>query len=164
VIALRPRVRDPWSGQDPDFAADDYLEKPFAYEDLRSRIDSILRRRHSRLDEPVTVGELTVDPARRKVTVGDREVRLAKKEFTAGDRRAGAHLVLLVTLLRVLASDPTRVFAKEELLRDVWGLRGSPAKTRTLEGHASRLRSKLDPEHRRYVVNCWGIGYRLVDR
>ncbi|MBS1677023.1 MAG: winged helix-turn-helix transcriptional regulator [Actinobacteria bacterium] len=51
------------------------------------------------------MGELTVDPARRKVTVSDREVRLAKKEFT---------------LLRVLAFDPSRVFAKEELPRDVW--------------------------------------------
>ncbi|HEY0280941.1 MAG TPA: response regulator transcription factor [Solirubrobacterales bacterium] len=148
VIALRPRARDPWASPDPDLAADDYLEKPFAYEDLRFRIDAILRRRHSRLEEPVTVGELTIDPARRKVTVGDREVRLAKKEFT---------------LLRVLASDPTRVFAKEELLRDVWGLRGSAARTRTLDSHASRLRTKLDPEHRRYVVNCWGVGYRLID-
>lgn len=148
VIALRPRARDPWAAQDPDLAADDYLEKPFAYDDLRSRIDTILRRRHSRLDEPVRVGELLVDPARRKVMVGDREVRLARKEFT---------------LLRVLASDPTRVFAKEELLRDVWGLRGPAAKTRTVDSHASRLRRKLDPEHCRYVVVCWGIGYRLVD-
>jgi DNA-binding response OmpR family regulator len=148
VIALRPRARDPWASPDPDLAADDYLEKPFAYDDLRSRIDAILRRRHSRLDEPVQVGELLIDPARRRVTVGAREVRLAKKEFT---------------LLRVLASDPTRVFAKEELLRDVWGLRGPAAKTRTLDSHASRLRGKLDPEHRRYVINCWGIGYRLID-
>ncbi|MBS1677022.1 MAG: winged helix-turn-helix domain-containing protein [Actinobacteria bacterium] len=37
------------------------------------------------------------------------------------------------------------------------------ARTRTLDSHASRLRSKLDPEHRRYVVNRWGVGYRLVD-
>jgi DNA-binding response OmpR family regulator len=74
-------------------------------------------------------------------------VHLAKKEFT---------------LLRVLASDPTRVFTKEELLRDVWGFR-SPAKTRTLDSHASRLRRKLDPEHGRYVINTWGIGYRLTD-
>lgn len=148
VIALRPRARDPWGIRDPDLAADDYLEKPLAYDDLRARIDAILRRRHSRLDEPVRVGELVVDPARRKVMVGDREVRLAKKEFT---------------LLRVLASDPTRVFAKEELVRDVWGLRGPAASTRTLDSHASRLRRKLDPEHTRYVVNCWGVGYRLVD-
>lgn len=148
VIALRPRARDPWAIPEPDLAADDYLEKPFAYEDLRARIDAILRRRHSRLDQPVRVGELTVDPARRKVRVGEREVRLSKKEFT---------------LLRVLASDPTRVFAKEELLRDVWGLRGPAASTRTLDSHVSRLRRKLDPEHARYVVNCWGVGYRLVD-
>lgn len=148
VIALRPRARDPRAGHDPDLAADDYLEKPFAYEDLRSRIDAILRRRHSRLDEAVRVGDLLIDPARRKVTVGDREVRIAKKEFT---------------LLRVLASDPTRVFAKEELLRDVWGLRGPAAKARTLDSHASRLRRKLDPGGRRFVVNCWGVGYKLVD-
>jgi DNA-binding response OmpR family regulator len=148
VIALRPRARDPWAAQDPDLAADDYLDKPFSYEDLRARIDAVLRRRHSRLDELVRVGELLVDPARRKVAVGEREVRLARKEFT---------------LLRVLASDPTRVFAKEELLRDVWGLRGPAAKTRTVDSHASRLRRKLDPEARRYVINCWGIGYRLID-
>ena len=73
---------------------------------------------------------------------------LAKKEFT---------------LLRVLASDPTRVFSKEELLRERLGLSRAPASTSTLDSHASRLRRKLDPEHSRYVVNCWGIGYRLVD-
>jgi DNA-binding response OmpR family regulator len=65
-------------------------------------------------------------------------------------------------LLRVLATDPTRVFTKEELLRDVWDFR-SLGRTRTLDSHASRLRRKLDPEHGRFVVNCWGIGYRLVD-
>ena len=38
-----------------------------------------------------------------------------------------------------------------------------PGRTRTLDSHASRLRRKLDPEHQKYVVNCWGIGYRLVE-
>jgi DNA-binding response OmpR family regulator len=127
--------------------ADDYLTKPFNLEELRARIGAVLRRRVARRDGPCRVGELMVDPLRRKVRVGEREVPLAKKEFT---------------LLRVLASDPTRVFSKEELLRDVWGYR-SPGKTRTLDSHASRLRRKLDPEHSRYVVNCWGIGYRLID-
>ena len=55
------------------------------------------------------------------------------------------------------------MFTKEELLRDVWGFR-SMGRTRTLDSHASRLRRKLDPENGRYVVNVWGIGYRLVDR
>jgi DNA-binding response OmpR family regulator len=79
--------------------------------------------------------------------VGDREVPLAKKEFS---------------LLRMLASDPTRVFPKEELLSTIWAYKG-PHKTRTLDSHASRLRRKLDPEHGRFVINCWGIGYRLID-
>ena len=52
---------------------------------------------------------------------------------------------------------------KDELLRDVWGFRAPAGRTRTLDSHDSRLRRKLDPEHQKYVVNCWGIGYRLVD-
>jgi DNA-binding response OmpR family regulator len=147
VLALRPREGDP-EDRGPDLVADDLLDKPSTYDDLRSRIEGILRRRHGRLDRPVRVGELTVDPGRRKVTVGDREVRLTKKEFT---------------LLRVLASDPTGVFVKDELLREIWGLRGPAAKTRTLDSHASRLRNKLDPEDRRFVVVSWGTGYRLVE-
>jgi DNA-binding response OmpR family regulator len=91
---------------------------------------------------------MTIDPARRLVTIGDREVKLAKKEFT---------------LLRVLASDPTRVFSKDELLRDVWALKSPSGRTPTLDSHASRLRRKLDPENWSYVVNCWGIGYRLTE-
>jgi DNA-binding response OmpR family regulator len=130
-----------------DRGADDYLQKLFGYEELRGRITAVLRRRHSRHDASVRVGDMNIDPARRLVTIGDREVKLAKKEFT---------------LLRVLASDPTRVFSKDELLRDVWGLKSPSGRTRTLDSHASRLRRKLDPENRSYVINCWGIGYRLV--
>ncbi len=131
-----------------DLGADDYVQKPFSYEELRSRVQAVLRRGHSRHEGPIRIGELMLDPSRRKVMVGDRDIHLAKKEFT---------------LLRVLASDPTRVFSKDELLRDVWGFRAPQNKTRTLDSHASRLRRKLDPENQRYVVNCWGIGYRLVD-
>jgi DNA-binding response OmpR family regulator len=124
-----------------DAGADDCVLRPFAYDELRAQITATLRRRQSRHDEPVRVGELLIDPARRRVTVGEREVDLYRKEFT---------------LLRVLASDPTRVFGKDELLRDVWGLRAPAGRTRTLDSHASRLRRKLDPEGLRYVVNCWG--------
>lgn len=147
VLALRSREQAP-EDQDPKLVADDHLEKPFTYEDLRSRIETILRSRHGRLDDPVRVGELLVDPGRRKVMVGDKAIRVSRKEFT---------------LLRILAGDATRVFTKEELLRDIWNLRRPPATTRTLDSHASRLRRKLDPEGRRYVVNCWGVGYKLLD-
>ncbi|HET7122167.1 MAG TPA: response regulator transcription factor [Solirubrobacterales bacterium] len=130
-----------------DAGADDYVVKPFRYQELRARINAILRRREHRAEGPTRVGDLVIDPLRRRVCVGERPVELAKKEFA---------------LLRVLATDPTRVYTKEELLDRIWAYRG-PSKTRTLDSHASRLRRKLDPERGRFVVNCWGIGYRLID-
>jgi DNA-binding response OmpR family regulator len=127
--------------------ADDYVVKPFHYPELVVRIAAVLRRRAGRRHGPTRVGELIVDPVTRGVRVGDRQVELSNKEFT---------------LLRTLASEPRRVFTKDELLRDVWGYQ-TMGRTRTLDSHASRLRRKLDPEGSRYVFNCWGVGYRLIE-
>ncbi|HUC00784.1 MAG TPA: response regulator transcription factor [Solirubrobacterales bacterium] len=147
VIVLTGRGAETDRVRGLNSGADDYVTKPFSYAELRARIGAVLRRRASRREGPRRVGDLTIDPVRRRVTVGERAVPLAKKEFS---------------LLRALATDPTRVFSKEELLLEVWGFR-DPGRTRTLDSHASRLRRKLDPEYGRFVVNCWGIGYRLVD-
>jgi DNA-binding response OmpR family regulator len=127
--------------------ADDFMVKPLFYEELLLRVRKQLASRSDVRSGPTKVGLLTVDTATREVSVGDRTVELANKEFE---------------LLRMLASDPRRVFTKEELLRDVWGYR-APGRTRTLDSHASRLRRKLDPDRGRFVVNCWGVGYRLVE-
>ncbi len=127
--------------------ADDYVVKPFRYEEVAARIDAVLRRRDSRREGPRRVGEIFIDTSRRQVRIGDRPIKLANKEFS---------------LLCALAADPARVFTKEELLRDVWGFR-SMGRTRTLDSHASRLRRKLDPESGRFVINVWGVGYRLID-
>jgi DNA-binding response OmpR family regulator len=127
--------------------ADDYVVKPFQMQEIVARIRAVLRRRAGRRAGPLRVGEIFVDTVRREASVAGRPVRLANKEFS---------------LLRALAAEPTRVFTKAELLRDVWGFRAA-GKTRTLDSHASRLRRKLDPDSGRYVVNCWGVGYRLID-
>ena len=127
--------------------ADDYLVKPFHYPELLARIEAVLRRRRGRRSAPTHVADIRISHEERTVSVGDRRVELSAKEFA---------------LLAVLAGEPTRVFSKEELLRDVWGYR-SIGHTRTLEAHASRLRRKLDPEGGKFVLNCWGVGYRLVE-
>lgn len=127
--------------------ADDFLVKPLFYPELRARIAAVLRRGRRHREGPLRVGEIVVDTAQRRAWVGNREVTLSNKEFG---------------LLRVLASDPARVFSKGELLEAVWGYR-TPARTRTLDSHASRLRRKLDPANGRYVVNAWGFGYRLLE-
>src|SRR3954447_7708405 len=126
--------------------ADDYLCKPFSYPELVARIEAVLRRSSGRLRRGVVrVGELTVDPSTRAVRVAGRPVTLSGKEFA---------------LLHALASDPSRVVSKVELLRDVWGY-ASIGMSRTVDAHACRLRKKLSCGERRYVGNVRGVGYRL---
>ncbi len=127
--------------------ADDYVAKPFDFSEVSARVAAVLRRRDARRLGPRQVGELHIDTATREVRVAERAVRLAGKEYA---------------LLCALAAEPRRVFTKQELLRDVWGYRAF-GNTRTLDSHASRLRRKLDPDAGRYVVNVWGVGYRLVE-
>jgi DNA-binding response OmpR family regulator len=128
--------------------ADDYVVKPFAYAEVRARIEALLRRANLRPGQgTLRVGELRIDPPSRDVTLRGRRIVLSQKEFA---------------LLRTLATEPTRVFTKEELLRNVWGFRALGS-TRTLDSHACRLRQKLSRGGDRFVLNVWGVGYRLID-
>jgi DNA-binding response OmpR family regulator len=145
VLSGRGTERDRVRGLEQ--GADDYVVKPYHYSELLARIGAVLRRRRTGTNRVTRVAEIEICQQQRSVTVGGEPVELSAKEFS---------------LLGVLATEPTRVFTKEELLRDVWGYQ-SLGHTRTLEAHASRLRRKLDPCTGRFVVNCWGVGYRLVE-
>ena len=126
---------------------DDFLVRPFTYEELLARIRAVLRRTLPPEHEVRRAGPLRADLATRTVTVDDVSVSLASKEYE---------------LLLKLMTDPTRVFTKEQLLREVWGFR-SLGRTRTLDSHASRLRRKLAAAGAGDVVmNVWGVGYRLL--
>jgi DNA-binding response OmpR family regulator len=130
-----------------DGGCDDYVGRPFHYEELLARIRAVLRRVSPPLGERVEVGPLAIDRAARRVTVSGLPVVLAAKEYE---------------LLVKLAAEPTRVFTKEQLLREVWGFR-SLGRTRTLDSHASRLRRKLAAAGGDFVRNVWGVGYSLTD-
>jgi DNA-binding response OmpR family regulator len=132
-----------------DRGADDVVNKPFSYPELRARIGALLRRADTRARPRVLrAGPVSIDLQARQVRVGERQVALSAKEYG---------------LLVALAAEPTRVFTKWELLREVWGFR-SPGHTRTLESHAARLRGKLcEAGAQGVVLNVWGVGYRLVD-
>jgi DNA-binding response OmpR family regulator len=133
-----------------DRGGDDVVAKPFSYPELRGRIRALLRRAYEPQPTPVTrIGALSIDHRAREVAVAGRPVRLAAKEFE---------------LLRCLASEPTRVFTKRELLRDVWHYEAG-SRSRTVDSHAVRLRQKLAAAGagRRLVINVWSVGYRLID-
>jgi len=99
-------------------------------------------------EEPITVGPLRVDPAARRVGVRGEPVRLTAREYE---------------LVALLASDPCRVFTKDELMRELWGSRGRGS-LRTLDSHASRARCKLgEAGADGFIVNCHAHGYRLRD-
>jgi DNA-binding response OmpR family regulator len=127
---------------------DDYVVKPFSYPELRARIEALLKRTERKPSRGLLrVGPLQIDTLARQAWLHGTPVDLSKKEFA---------------LLRALAAEPTRVFTREELLRGLWGY-ATVGRTRTLDSHAYRLRHKLEGRGERFVVNVWGVGYRLMD-
>jgi DNA-binding response OmpR family regulator len=127
---------------------DDYVPRPFDYEELVARIHAVLRRARPPAAEVVEAGPVRIDTRTRDVRVEGARVQLAQKEYE---------------LLLRLAREPDRVHTKAELLYDVWDYRAA-GRTRTLDSHASRLRRKLREAGSplELVENVWGVGYRLV--
>jgi DNA-binding response OmpR family regulator len=128
--------------------ADDYVVKPFSYPELLARMQAVLRRAAARplLRGVIQVADLEIDPVARTVRLGGEAVYLSMREFD---------------LLHALAKQPTRVYTKGELLRDVWGYPTAGA-SRTVDTHACRLRNKLTRGGRPFVETVRGVGYRLL--
>jgi len=128
--------------------ADDFVARPVRYLELRARMRALLRRAGPISPETLRleIGPLEIDLEGRTVSLHGAPVDLRRLEFE---------------LLVHLAAHPQRVFAKQDLLRMVWGYRSSGS-TRTVDSHASRLRRKLERRGgERWVINVWGVGYRL---
>lgn len=131
-----------------DAGADDVISRTVSYAVLRARLRVLLGLAgRSRVRSSCRVGGLEFDVAGHEVRLHGVPVDLSAKEFA---------------LLATLITEPTRVFTRQELLRDVWGYQSIDG-TRTLDSHASRLRRKLSADGDRFLVNVWGIGYRLID-
>jgi DNA-binding response OmpR family regulator len=138
-----------------ELGADDYITKPFSIREFRSRVRALLRRaavsRHVDEDgELISAEGLTIDLARRVVEVGGTRVQLTYVEFE---------------LLRILASNPGRVYSRRMLLEALWG-GADYREPRTIDVHVRHLREKLerDPAEPEYILTVRGVGYRFRDR
>ena len=125
--------------------ADDYLTKPVDVDELKARLEAVLRRRET--IEPLRYGELTMDLARRKVTRGETGIDLSPREFD-----------LLLTLVRAKGG----IVSRAELLREVWDMDFDPG-TNVLDVHIGRLRRKVDRSGRPLILNERGKGYHIAN-
>lgn len=126
--------------------ADDYVTKPFAFEELLARVEA-LRRRPREIAAPVIrVGDLTIDTGRREVRRGDRVVELTPKEYA---------------VLEYLARNRDRVLSRTLITEYAWGYHFDPG-TNLVDVVINRLRKKLDQGHGRKLIHTVrGVGYVL---
>jgi DNA-binding response OmpR family regulator len=129
--------------------ADDYVVKPFSPAELVARVDAVLRRIDTSpvAAAPIELGDMTIDPAGRRVFVKGAEVQLTQREFD---------------VLLFLARHPGRAFSRNELMDAVWQY-SFYSDTSTVSVHIRRLRSKIeaDPSQPRHIETVWGVGYRF---
>ncbi len=149
IIMLTARSEDIDKIVGLELGADDYMTKPFNPRELLARIRAILRRadRADAADEapdPIQIGNLLIDPQRRRVSVDGVEVDLRMKEFD---------------LLQTLAENEGLVFSRDKLLNVVWGY-DFGGQTRTVDVHVAHLRHKLRGMDLA-IETVWGVGYRL---
>ena len=127
--------------------ADDYVVKPFAFDELLARIHAVLRRTTPRLEQ-LRLGDIVIDFRKLRAFAREQELLLTDREFE---------------VLRHLAERAGQVVTREELLRLVWDYTDPPT-TRTIDNFIFRLRHKIepDPHHPRFIRKAYGDGYRLT--
>jgi DNA-binding response OmpR family regulator len=149
VILLTARVEETDRIVGLELGADDYVTKPFSPRELATRVRTVLRRARNGGPplEQVSVGPLELDAAKREVRRDGAVLSLTAKEFD---------------LLWFLASNPNRVFSRDQLMHSVWGY-SAALDTGTVTVHVRRLREKLeqDASKPQLLETVWGVGYRL---
>jgi two-component system, OmpR family, KDP operon response regulator KdpE len=131
-----------------DVGADDYITKPFGTEELLARLRAVMRRAGDERDDPVvTVADLSIDLADRRVSRGGEQIHLTPIEFD---------------ILRELAQHAGKLVTQRQLLQTVWGP-GYDLETHYLRVHVAHIRAKIepDPSHPSYLITEPGVGYRL---
>ncbi|MEH7091869.1 response regulator transcription factor, partial [Priestia megaterium] len=152
MLTARSELYDKVKGL--ELGADDYLIKPFEFEELKARIKALLRRYDhiQKRDESnnqikFLSGRFLIDNESRQLTVNNQLVELTAKEFS---------------LLALLASQPQRVFTREILLDNIWEMYES-RDLRTVDTHIKNIRIKLKKVEKEmnFIKTVWGIGYKL---
>jgi DNA-binding response OmpR family regulator len=128
-----------------DTGADDYLVKPFSFEELLSRVRALARRPRTTLSPDLQVGDLTLKPASQEVFQGGKKVDLTLKEFR---------------ILEFFMSRPNEVVNRQQIIDHLWDFHFNPV-SRVMDVHINNLRNKLKGNHGTTLETVRGVGYRL---
>jgi DNA-binding response OmpR family regulator len=147
IIMLTARTQKQDKVRGLQLGADDYVTKPFSFEELLARIHAVLRRTSVSV-QTVALGDVVIDFAQMRATNRSVPVTLTPREFA---------------VLQHLSERAGRVVSRDELLRAVWGYRETTV-TRTVDNFMARLRRKIeaDPHRPRFIQTVHGDGYRLT--
>ena len=146
MLTARTAVTDRVAGLDA--GADDYLTKPFSFSELFARVRALVRRGATERPAVLEVGDLTLDPAARRVTRGDAAVELTAKEFA---------------LLEYFMRRPGEVLTRSRIIEHVWDF-GYDGDSNVVDVYVRYLREKIDrPFGRDTIETVRGSGYRLRD-
>ena len=144
ILTARDATTDKVAGL--DLGADDYLTKPFAFDEFLARVRALLRRGSGQTMTVLRVGDLTLDPATRKVARGDRRIALTTREYA---------------LLEYFMRNPGRVLTRPMIAERVWGL-DFDSESNTIDVYVGYLRRKIDADGLpRLVHTVRGAGYVL---
>jgi len=128
--------------------ADDYMTKPFSFEELLARIETVMRRSTEigNDEESLAVGPLAFDRESLRFSVNGEEVKMTAKELA---------------IIELLMSNPGTLFSRERILSNVWGLNMDPL-TNVVDVYIGKLRKKIDTEGQESMIETVrGLGYRL---
>jgi len=146
MLTAKGTVADRVAGLDS--GADDYLVKPFAFDELLARVRALLRRHHPKEDETLRFSDLSLDAAAREVTRGKRKINLSAQEFN---------------LLELFLRHPRQVLTRELIYEKVWSY-DFAGESNVIEVYVRYLRSKLEAEGEpRLLHTVRGVGYVLKE-
>lgn len=145
-LTARDSIADRVAGL--DLGADDYLIKPFDFDELLARVRAMMRKRSGHKTSVITIGDLKIDTGSHEVTRGDRSIELSSREYS---------------ILEYMAMHPGQVLSREQIETHVWNFDYSGG-SNVVDVYISYLRKKIDgKENVKLIRTVWGTGWMIKE-
>ena len=145
-LTARDSIADRVAGL--DLGADDYLIKPFDFDELLARVRAMMRKRSGHKTSVITIGDLKIDTGSHEVTRGDRSIELSSREYS---------------ILEYMAMHPGQVLSREQIETHVWNFDYSGG-ANVVDVYISYLRKKIDgKENVKLIRTVWGTGWMIKE-